>query len=291
MFKKKKIKINKNIGGKIVNKIKNKINKKKLRVKHEKKSLKQRLFFVPSLISCGNILCGLWSIFLCITTTNIDAAIILIVLAGILDAFDGRTARFLGVAGKFGVELDSLADFISFGIAPMIIYFYYFEWPEIITTFAILSTFPVCMALRLARFNTIALEPIKEKKIVDFRKNFFFGLAAPVGAIALMLPVITSIIDYWKFTDEKYAIIYAFIIALLLVAPLPIFSIKMFHFGFKKKNDIITTIFVLFFIAFLTYEPLYCVLTIATIYSLTIPVSIILYNKGIKKIKKELHYV
>jgi CDP-diacylglycerol--serine O-phosphatidyltransferase len=272
--------------------------KKKLRIKiniknikkTEKISLKQRLFFVPSLISCGSILCGLWAIFLCITTTNIEAAILLIVLAGILDAFDGRTARFLGVSGKFGIELDSLADFISFGIAPMLIYFCYFNWSEILFSYAILSIFPVCMSLRLARFNTIALEPIKEKKITDFRKNFFFGLAAPIGAIALLLPIITNIINYWGFSNTNYAIAYAFAISLLLVIPVPIFSHKMFHFGFKKKMNTAFTIFALLFAIFLIYNPLHCILIMSAMYCLTIPFSIIIYNKGIAKLESELYY-
>lgn len=272
-------------------KLKIKINIRKKIKKTEKISLKQRLFFVPSLISCGSILCGLWAIFLCITTTNIKAAILLVILAGMLDAFDGRTARFLGVSGKFGIELDSLADFISFGIAPMIIYFCYFNWPEMLFSYAILSIFPVCMSLRLARFNTIALEPIKEKKITDFRKNFFFGLAAPIGAIALLLPIITSIVvNYWEFSNTNYAIAYAFAISLLLVVPVPIFSHKMFHFGFKKKMNTAFTIFAALFAIFLIYNPLHCVLITSAMYCLTIPFSIVVYNKGIAKLESELYY-
>ena len=282
----------KNFRKKIANRIITKISsRKRIKIKKlEKVSLKQRLFFIPSLMSCGSILCGLWAIFLCIATPSIETSIILIILAGILDAFDGRVARFLGVAGKFGIELDSLADFISFGIAPMIIYFYYFNWVNELFSYAVLSIFPICMSLRLAKFNTISLEPIKNKEITYFRKKFFFGLAAPVGAIALMLPIITNIVEYWGFKNANHAMIYAFIISLMLVIPIPIFSHKIFHFGFRKKVDILFSVFVFIFIIFLSYSPLHCILTISALYCLTIPFSIIIYNKGIIKLENKLYY-
>lgn len=276
------------ISGKIKRKI-NDIRHRRKKQKTERIGLKKQLFFIPSLITSGNILCGLWSIFICITTTNIEAAIVLIALAGILDAFDGRTARFLGVSGKFGVELDSLADFISFGIAPMIIYFHSYDWNDKIFAYAILSMFPLCMALRLAKFNMLALEPIKDKRIADFRKNFFFGLAAPVGAIALLSPLVLNLIDVCDFRNMTYALIYAFVISLLLVIPVPIFSHKMLHLGFKKNIDTAITIFVFLFIVFFIYSPLYCLLTIAILYTASIPVSIVLYNKGIAELEKQYH--
>ena len=293
---KKTIKAVKNIKNKVSKGVKNKITsikqkrmlkKNKKNVKIERISLKQRLFFVPSLITCCSILCGLWAIFICFTTSNIEASIVLIIMAGLLDALDGRTARFLGVAGNFGIELDSLADFISFGIAPMIIYFYSFNWQDETIAFAILSMFPICMALRLARFNMLALEPIKDRIITNFRKNFFFGLAAPVGAIALLLPLITNIMGYWSFSCNNCALLYSFVISLFLVIPVPIFSHKMFHFGFKKLADKVFTIIVITFIVFLFYCPLCCILTTACLYASTIPFSIYFYNKEMYKLENQ----
>ena len=284
--------IKKNMSVHIKSKVKN--IKQKLLEKKAKKikrvegiTLKKSLFFIPSLITCGSILCGLWAIFLCLTTSSTETAIILVILAGFLDAFDGRTARFLGVSGNFGIELDSLADFLSFGVAPMIIYFYSFEWNDVAKAFAFLSMFPVFMSLRLARFNMLALEPIKNKRITDFRKNFFFGLAAPVGAVALMLPLISSMLGYWSFTSSNYAIIYAFVIALFLVIPVPIFSHKMLHFNFKKKTNTVFAIFVIVFLSCAIYRPLYCIFVVSFLYIMTIPVSFVVYNKGMAKIERE----
>ena len=270
-----------------VNFLKKKNNKTK---EFKNKNIRRALFFIPSLITCGSILCGLWAIFSCFTSSNIKTAIMLIIIASIMDSLDGRIARFLNVSGNFGIELDSLADFLSFGVAPMIIYFYSFNWQEEITTYAIISIFPICMSLRLAKFNMVALEPIKNKKIADFRKNFFFGLAAPIGAIALMLPAILNLLDMYNFSNQNYAVIYAFVVSLLLIIPIPIFSHKMLHLGFKKKIDAVFTSFILFLITFLIYKPLICILTMTTIYILTIPISIIVYNKGMKKLEHEFWY-
>ena len=250
-------------------------------------TLKKRLFFIPSLITCGSILCGLWAIFLCLISSNIETAILLVVLAGILDAFDGRTARFLGVAGNFGIELDSLADFLSFGVAPMVIFFSAFDWEDTIKAYAVLSMFPVFMALRLAKFNMLALEPIKNKKITDFRKNFFFGLAAPVGALALLLPLVCNMLGYIHLADVNYALVYAFTIALFLVIPVPIFSHKIFHLNFETKINAIFTIFVIIFSGYLLYRPFSCIFVGAFLYVLTFPVSIVVYNKGMARIEKE----
>ena len=255
------------VRSKFKNKIKNNANfvrtnflkKKNNKTKEFKNNnIRRALFFIPSLITCGSILCGLWAIFLCFTSSNIKTAIMLIIIASVMDALDGRIARFLNVSGKFGIELDSLADFLSFGVAPMIIYFYSFNWKEEMTTYAIIPAFPVCMSLRLAKFNMVALEPIKNKKIADFRKNFFFGLAAPIGAIVLMLPAILNLLDIYNFSNQNYAVIYAFVVSLLLIIPIPIFSHKMLHLGFKKKTDVIFTLFVLFLATFLIYNPFLC---------------------------------
>ena len=288
--------VKKNIRPKVRTRIKDKMQKlrqKRLEKKMKKlqfvgrKNLKQHFFFLPSLITCGSILCGLWAIFLCFTTGNIEASIILIVAAAVLDAFDGRVARFLGVSSNFGVELDSLADFLSFGVAPMIVYFHAFSWDKEMHTYAILSMFPICMALRLARFNMLALEPVKDRKMVDFRKNFFFGLAAPVGAIVLMMPILADIMGYWGFACTNCALFYAFVVALFLVIPVPIFSHKMFHFGFKKMANATFTTFVILLAIYLIYCPLCCIFTVTLVYAMTIPISIFVYNKGIAKLEAE----
>ncbi len=246
--------------------------------------VRKNLFFLPTLITLCSLLCGLWSIFTTIFIGNVEFAICLIVVAGLFDAIDGRVARFLGVSGSFGVELDSLCDFLSFGIAPIFVFFHSYNWQNDLNAFAILTAFPVCMALRLARFNMLALAPSKNPKLENLRKNFFFGLAAPVGALVLMLPVVASILSYGGFSCGNCALIYAFVVALFLVIPIPIFGHKSLHFGFGKKTSIIFSIIVAVSVVLFLLFPLKAIFFGILLYIWTIPFSMLTYNLTKKKI-------
>ena len=249
------------------------------------KIAKKHLFFLPTVITLCSLLCGLWSIFTTIFIGNIEFAICLIVVAGLLDAVDGRVARFFGVSGTFGVELDSLCDFLSFGIAPIFVYFHSYNWHNDLFAFAILTTFCACMALRLARFNMLALSPSKNnQKLENLRKNFFFGLAAPVGAFVLLLPVVASILNYGGFSCSNCALLYAFVVALFLVIPIPIFGHKSLHFGFGKKTSIIFSIIVAVSVVLFFLFPLKAIFFGILLYIWTIPFSMLTYNLTKKKI-------
>lgn len=116
-------------------------------------------------------------------------AVIATVLAAILDGLDGRVARLLQGTSKFGAELDSLSDFVSFGVAPaMVLYFWTmqgaggFGW-------ALVLLFSVCCALRLARFNTMIGEP----DLPPYAYNFFTGVPAPAAAGLVLMPILLVI--------------------------------------------------------------------------------------------------
>ena len=125
---------------------------------------------VPNLFTIGNLLSGVFSI-----TFNINGylrmASMFIFLSAILDFFDGRIARRLKVNSEFGVELDSLADIVSFGVAPAIL-FYSLSTPSPFTTIAFML-FPTMGALRLAKFN---IKPTI---------GHFIGLPIPAAGIAM----------------------------------------------------------------------------------------------------------
>ena len=244
-------------------------------------SIKKNLFFVPSLISLCSLLCGLWSMFVIINDKNIVVSLCLIAVAGILDGMDGRVARFLEVNSNFGVEIDSIIDFLSFGIAPMIIYYKYFDWNNDINAFSILTIFSVCMCVRLAIFNckTLIKRELtqKEQQIEKLRKNFFFGLAAPIGAMALLFPIILEVKGIIDINCQNCALLYALIISLFLIIPIPIFGIKTFHFGFKKKKDLFFTLFIITFFALFIFNPIKTIISYSILYALTIPFSSISY--------------
>ena len=161
--------------------------------------------FIPSLFTVLNLFCGFLSIIYA-TNNVIEQASLFIIYASLFDAFDGVVARFTGTSSKFGVELDSLSDVVSFGVAPSFIlykfYFYQFEGPGI----AIASLIMIFTALRLARFNA---------QLVGFDKNFFNGVPAPLSA----LTVSAFFLFYFNKNFNPYVSeIFIYILAFLLPA-------------------------------------------------------------------------
>ena len=121
---------------------------------------------------------------------NFKLAVTFILLAAILDALDGRIARLIKGTSEFGKELDSLTDFVSFGIAPaFIIYFWelnnYGKIGWIITLI-----YSVCCVLRLARFNLT-----KYDETQSWKQNYFEGIPSPIGAILILTPLIYSLAE------------------------------------------------------------------------------------------------
>jgi CDP-diacylglycerol--serine O-phosphatidyltransferase len=114
-----------------------------------------------------------------------EGALLGIVIAGIFDMLDGRVARMLNIASKFGAELDSLSDAISFGVAPgFVMYLWVMKENPALGWIAVLS-YAVCTALRLARFNTM----LEDHSVPTWAKSYFTGIPAPGGAGLAILPL------------------------------------------------------------------------------------------------------
>ena len=142
---------------------------------------------IPNLITVLALCSGLTGIRFALQE-RWEFAVAAIGLAAILDTLDGRMARLLKGQSRFGAELDSLSDFISFGVAPALILFFWttntiggFGWMSVLF-------FSTCMALRLARFNT-KLDDLDPK---PFASRFFSGVPAPAAAGLACLPIILS---------------------------------------------------------------------------------------------------
>lgn len=145
-----------------------------------------------------------------------------ILIAAILDTLDGRMARLLKASSDFGAELDSLSDFVAFGVAPaMICYFWLldalggFGW-------GVALFFSVCMGLRLARFNS-SLD-----KLPSYAYNYFQGVPAPAGAGLALLPMLLTfeIPGLTQYIHPVFLAVWMTAVALLLVSNLPTFSFK-----------------------------------------------------------------
>src|SRR5579862_8398785 len=177
---------------------------------------------VPNILTLLALCAGMSAIRFAING-NFEYAVFTIIAAGIFDGLDGRLARLLKATSRFGAELDSLADFISFGVAPaaMLYLWTMAQWHSI--GWAIVLFYAVCCALRLARFNTqLTAEPAPA-----WRANFFSGAPAPAGAGLLMLPMFVSFEWGDWITRSPYLNgIWISGVALLMVSTVPTVSLK-----------------------------------------------------------------
>src|SRR6185312_8022123 len=168
-----------------------------------------------------------------------------IVLAALLDGIDGRIARMLKGTSRFGAELDSLADFVNFGVAPALI-LYFWGLHELKSAGWIAAmVFAICAGLRLARFNVMIDDPNQP----PWAGNFFTGIPAPAGAITVLLPIYLSLLGV---PSDLFVIwvtfFYTLVIGLLMVSRLPVFSGK--RVGKRVPPEMVLPVFVLFVLGF-----------------------------------------
>ena len=150
-------------------------------------SVSKSRYILPSVLTLIGVCLGISSIKFSLDL-NFKMAVIFITLAAILDALDGRIARLIKGTSDFGKELDSLTDFVSFGIAPaFIIYFWELnKYGKL--GWAITLIYSVCCVLRLARFNLTKLKPEE-----NWKQNYFEGVPSPIGALLILSPLVLEI--------------------------------------------------------------------------------------------------
>jgi CDP-diacylglycerol--serine O-phosphatidyltransferase len=150
-------------------------------------------------------------------------ALAAIVFAAILDGLDGRLARFLKGTSRFGAELDSLADFVNFGVAPALIVYFWGLHDLKSAGWIAAMVFAICAGLRLARFNVMSVDPDRPA----WTANFFVGVPAPAGAIIVLLPIYAAFLGLPRSQFVTWAmLVYTLVIAGLMVSRLPVFSGK-----------------------------------------------------------------
>jgi len=202
-----------------------------------------------------------------------EAAVVSLVIAGILDGMDGRIARLLKAISSFGAQLDSLADFVSFGVAPALLLYIWTMSAMHSLGWVLALLFAVCCGLRLARFNTqIGAE------LPPYASNFFTGVPAPAGAGLVLVPLMAS----FEFGSAIFrspilnGIVLASVAA-LMVSRVPTFSLKRIH---VQREWVLPTLIAFGAgAAFLTTEPWATLLTVGVVYIVSIPVSVLQYAR------------
>ncbi|HMH95089.1 MAG TPA: CDP-diacylglycerol--serine O-phosphatidyltransferase, partial [Bradyrhizobium sp.] len=220
---------------------------------------------VPNVITLLAICAGLTAIRLS-TEGRMELAVAAIVFAAVLDGLDGRVARMIKGQSKFGAELDSLADFVNFGVAPGLI-LYFWQLHDLNNGGWIASmVFAISGGLRLARFNATMDDPNKPA----FAANYFTGVPAPAGAILVLLPIYLAFLGM-PTAPATLTALYTLLIAFLMVSRLPVFSGKTVRLRVPPEMVLPVFVAVIFFIALLIGYPWHILSACTVLYLLSLP--------------------
>lgn len=220
---------------------------------------------VPNVITLLAICAGLTAIRLSIEG-RMELAVAAIVFAAILDGVDGRVARMIKGQSKFGAELDSLADFVNFGVTPGLM-LYFWQLQELGNGGWIAAmVFAIAGGLRLARFNATMDDPNKPA----YAANYFTGVPAPMGAILAMLPIYAAFLGMPKLPATLTAA-YTLLIAFLMVSRLPVFSGKSVKMRVAPEMVLPVFVGVIFFVALLIGYPWYILSIGSALYLASLP--------------------
>jgi len=239
-------------------------------------SSKKTRYLLPNILTLGGVCLGISSIKFSIDG-NYSLAVIFILLAAILDALDGRIARLIKGTSEFGKELDSLTDFVSFGIAPVFILYFWELNNYGKLGWAITLIYSVCCVLRLARFN---LTKIDQQQI--WKSNYFEGVPSPAGGILILMPLIFELADLnLNFNIKNLTPYFTILIAILLVSKIPTLSLKKISISPKATAFILLAIGIIFIsLLYFTFESL---LIFALVYLISIPISFFMYKNRNRK--------
>ena len=220
---------------------------------------------VPNVITLLAICAGLTAIRLS-TEGRMELAVAAIVFAALLDGIDGRVARMIKGQSKFGAELDSLADFVNFGVAPGLIV-YFWQLHELGNGGWIAAmVYAIAGGLRLARFNATMDDPNKPA----FAANYFTGVPAPAAAVIVLLPVYLAFLGLPQ-PPAMLTAFYTLLIGFLMVSRLPVFSGKTVRMRVPPEMVLPVFVSVIFFIALLIGYPWHILSACTVAYLLSLP--------------------
>jgi CDP-diacylglycerol--serine O-phosphatidyltransferase len=202
-----------------------------------------------------------------------DRAVIALVVAAFLDGLDGRIARLLQATSKFGQELDSLADAISFGVAPAVLMYLWSLQHGRSMGWAVALLFAVCAVLRLARFNTMVGQDLPH-----WAHNYFTGVPTPAGAGLAVLPLIMWLnTDVDVFRNPAVTGPLLVVVAILMVSRVPTYSGKRM----RLKPQWVVPVMILIGLtgAFLVTDTWATLSVIGVVYIAVIPVSVFSFRR------------
>lgn len=201
-------------------------------------------------------------------------AVIALLVAAIFDSLDGRVARLLRQSSKFGAELDSLSDFLAFGIAPAVLLYLWALDTAGPVGWVLALAYSVCCALRLARFNT----DLEEPRLPVWAKNYFTGVPSPAAAGLVLIPVILSFQTDLAFLREP-AFVGLFMVAVagLMVSRVPTYSFKSVRI--QHRYALLAMLAVALFAALIVSAPWFTLSAILLAYLISLPFSWVNFHR------------
>ncbi|WP_297299378.1 phosphatidylcholine/phosphatidylserine synthase [uncultured Methylovirgula sp.] len=230
---------------------------------------------LPNLVTLLALSMGLTGIRFAIEG-QFQIAVLVVIIAAVLDGLDGRLARALRGATRFGAELDSLADFVDFGVAPgLILYLWNLHQMKSLGWFAAL-VFAIACALRLARFNVSLDAPDRPA----WERHFFTGMPAPAGAILGLLPLYLNF-SFLGLPPTRalapFEIAYVLFVAFLMASRIPHFSVK--KIGRVPSEYVIVVLFAIAAVVLLLATfPMEVLAAASLLYLATIPFAVLKYR-------------
>ena len=227
--------------------------------------MRRGIYILPNLFTTGNLFCGFWAI-ISVFQEKFFYAAVAILLACVFDILDGKVARLSGATSKFGVQYDSLADLVSFGIAPALLAFSWALRPYGKFGWLAAFLFVVCGALRLARFNV-------QSSSVEVK--YFKGLPIPAAAsmIALTILLYLRLIET-DWVKDIVILVMIYVLAFLMVSNIRYFSFKELNLAKRKPFSIF--IFIILSMIVIIMEPTIVLFVSVIFYVFSGPVNMLM---------------
>jgi CDP-diacylglycerol--serine O-phosphatidyltransferase len=227
--------------------------------------MRRGIYILPNLFTTGNLFCGFWAI-ISVFQEKFFYAAVAILLACVFDILDGKVARLSGATSKFGVQYDSLADLVSFGIAPALLAFSWALRPYGKFGWLAAFLFVVCGALRLARFNV---------QSSSGEVKYFKGLPIPAAAsmIALTILLYLRLIET-DWVKDIVILVMIYVLAFLMVSNIRYFSFKELNLAKRKPFSIF--IFIILSMIVIIMEPTIVLFVSVIFYVFSGPVNMLM---------------
>lgn len=227
--------------------------------------MRKGIYILPNLFTTGNLFCGFWAI-VSVFQEKFEYAAYAILLASVFDVLDGKVARLSGATSKFGVQYDSLADLVSFGIAPALLAFSWALRPYGKFGWLAAFLFVVCGALRLARFNV---------QSASGEVKYFKGLPIPASALMIALTILLYLrLIETNWVKDIVILVMIYILAFLMVSNIRYLSFKELELAKRKPFSIF--IFVILSMIVIIMEPTIVLFAFILFYVFSGPVNMVM---------------